>query len=268
MTPFSLVQNAQFKRSDLDQQLKVSFYFKFGVPVLGICFGMQSLALHMGGHVESVRQKEFGFAQVRARGNSRLLRDIQDETNSQNHGLLDVWMSHGDSVTELPPGFKVIASTKNTPIAGMADESRRLYGLQFHPEVTQTKQGNLILERFCAEICQCKKLWNTEDFVQQSVNSIRDLVGDDKVLLGLSGGVDSAVAASLIHRAVGDKLVCVFVDNGLLRHKEAEQVMDTFADSMGLNVRLVDASEQFLEALKGVQDPENKRKIIGKKCCR
>lgn len=250
--------------SDLDSE-GLSFYLSLGVPLLGICFGMQSLALLLGGQVQSAKNKEFGFAQVRARGHSRLLNGLQDGTNSRKHGLLDVWMSHGDSVIEMPPGFKVIASTENTPIAGIANESEKIYGLQFHPEVTHTKQGKAILERFCLEICDCEKSWGTEDFVQKSIRSIKETVGSDKVLLGLSGGVDSSVAATLLHRAIGGQLICVFVDNGLLRFRESEQVMETFKDSMGLDVRLVNAREEFLLALKGVIDPEEKRKVIGNK---
>ena len=240
-------------------------FVALGVPILGICFGMQSLASYTGGQVQTSQEKEFGFAQVRARGHSRLLEGIQDATNESKHGLLDVWMSHGDSVTKLPPGFKVIASTLNTPIAGIADEVRRFYGLQFHPEVTHTKRGKEILERFCVEICGCAKSWSTEDFIKSSLRSIKREVGAEKVLLGLSGGVDSSVAASLLHRAIGDQLICVFVDNGLLRLGEAEQVMNTFQESMGLNIRFVNAQNEFLEALAGVTDPEEKRKIIGKK---
>ena len=240
-------------------------FVALGVPILGICFGMQSLASYTGGQVQTSQEKEFGFAQVRARGHSRLLEGIQDATNESKHGLLDGWMSHGDSVTKLPPGFKVIASTLNTPIAGIADEVRRFYGLQFHPEVTHTKRGKEILERFCVEICGCAKSWSTEDFIKSSLRSIKREVGAEKVLLGLSGGVDSSVAASLLHRAIGDQLICVFVDNGLLRLGEAEQVINTFQGSMGLNIRFVNAQNEFLEALAGVTDPEEKRKIIGKK---
>lgn len=243
----------------------IPFFVTLGVPILGICFGMQSLASYAGGKVETSQKKEFGFAQVRARGHSRLLEGIQDATNQSKHGLLDVWMSHGDSVTQLPPDFKVIASTSNTPIAGIADEVRGFYGLQFHPEVTHTKQGKEILQRFCVEICGCERSWNTEDFIERSIRSIKREVGSEKVLLGLSGGVDSSVAASLLYKAIGNQLICVFVDNGLLRLNEAEQVMDTFQDSMGLNIRLVKAEREFLEALDGVIDPEEKRKIIGKK---
>ena len=239
--------------------------FLLGVPVLGICYGMQTMAGQLGGVVVPASHREYGYVQVRARGHSDLLRDIEDHRTPEGYGLLDVWMSHGDSVTKLPPGFKVIASTLNTPIAGIADEVRRFYGLQFHPEVTHTKRGKEILERFCVEICGCAKSWSTEDFIKSSLRSIKREVGAEKVLLGLSGGVDSSVAASLLHRAIGDQLVCVFVDNGLLRLGEAEQVINTFQGSMGLNIRFVNAQNEFLEALAGVTDPEEKRKIIGKK---
>ncbi len=238
--------------------------FKLGVPVFGICYGMQTMAEQLGGKVESSSIREFGYAQVRARGHSQLLRDIQDHINAEGHGLLDVWMSHGDRVTQLPEGFKVIASTDNAPIAGMADETRRFYGLQFHPEVTHTHQGMAILNRFLHEITGCGKLWTTENIVDDLVASVRAQVGKDKVLLALSGGVDSSVVASLLHKAIGDQLTCVFVDNGLLRLNEAEQVMNTFARNMGINVIKVDAEDRFLKALAGVDEPEQKRKIIGR----
>jgi GMP synthase (glutamine-hydrolysing) len=238
--------------------------FSLGVPVLGICYGMQTMAEQLGGSVRAEPLREFGFAKVRARGHSRLLRDIQDETNSAGHGLLDVWMSHGDQVVDLPPGFKVIASTDNAPIAGMADESRRLYALQFHPEVTHTKQGAAILQRFLHEIAGCRSLWNTGNIIEDAVRGVRDRLGGEQVLLALSGGVDSSVVAALLHRAVGDQLTCVFVDNGLLRLNEADQVMETFARHLGIRVVRVDAELRFLSALKGVTDPEEKRKIIGR----
>ncbi len=237
--------------------------FDMGVPVLGICYGMQTMAEQLGGKVRASDLREFGHARVRARGHSPLLRDIQDETNEQGHGLLDVWMSHGDQVDALPEGFKVIASTDNAPIAGMADEQRKIYGLQFHPEVTHTKQGQTILKRFLHEIAACGSSWTMEDIVAESVNSIRQQVGKDKVLLALSGGVDSSVVAALLHRAIGDQLSCVFVDNGLLRLNEAEQVMQTFAENMGVRVIKVDAEQRFLKALAGEKDPEQKRRIIG-----
>jgi GMP synthase (glutamine-hydrolysing) len=238
--------------------------FELGVPVLGICYGMQTMAAQLGGGVESGAVREFGYAEVRARGHSRLLEGIQDRVNAQGHGLLDVWMSHGDKVTALPPGFKVIASNAATPIAGMADESRNLYGLQFHPEVTHTLQGKAVLERFLLVVCGLAGDWTMPAFVEEAVGRIRSQVGREEVILGLSGGVDSAVAAGLIHRAIGDQLTCVFVDTGLLRLHEAEQVMQTFARNLGARVIHVDASAQFLARLEGVTDPEAKRKIIGR----
>ncbi len=237
--------------------------FELGVPVLGICYGMQTMAAQLGGRVEAAKKREFGYAEIRARGHSRLLEGIQDSVNADGHGLLDVWMSHGDKVTELPPGFKVIASNDSTPIAGMADESRRFYGLQFHPEVTHTIQGKAIIARFVLDICGCTGDWNMPDYIGEAVGRIRAQVGGEEVILGLSGGVDSSVAAALIHRAIGDQLTCVFVDNGLLRLNEAEQVMKTFARSLGVKVVHVDASSQFLGKLAGVTDPEQKRRIIG-----
>ena len=238
--------------------------FELGVPVLGICYGMQTMADQLGGKVESGQVREFGYAEVRARGHSALLRDIQDRVNQEGHGLLDVWMSHGDKVNEVPPGFKVIASNAACPIAGMADEKRRFYGVQFHPEVTHTLQGKAIIERFVRGICNLAGDWNMPDYVEEAVGRIRSEVGAEEVLLGLSGGVDSSVAAALIHRAIGEQLTCVFVDNGLLRLNEAAQVMQTFARNLGVKVIHVDAREQFLKYLAGVTDPEQKRKIIGR----
>jgi GMP synthase (glutamine-hydrolysing) len=238
--------------------------FELGVPVLGICYGMQAMAEQLGGKVESGNVREFGYAEVRARGHSALLRDIQDRSSAEGHGLLDVWMSHGDKVTELPPGFKVIASNATTPIAAMADAARRFYGVQFHPEVTHTLQGKAIIERFVLNICNLDGDWSMPGYVEEAIGHLRSEVGAEEVLLGLSGGVDSAVAAALIHRAIGSQLTCVFVDNGLLRLNEAEQVMQTFADNLGAKVIHVDARQQFLGELAGVTDPEHKRKIIGR----
>lgn len=238
--------------------------FELDVPVLGICYGMQTMAAQLGGKVENSAKREFGYAEVRAHGHSALFVQIQDRANPQSHGLLDVWMSHGDKVTELPEGFKIIASNEATPIAGIADETRRFYALQFHPEVTHTKQGKAIIERFVHIICGCGRDWNMPDYVQEAVERIRAEVGQDQVILGLSGGVDSSVAAALIHKAIGDQLTCVFVDNGLLRLNEAEQVMRTFANNLGVKVIHVDASKKFLGDLVGVTDPEAKRKIIGR----
>jgi GMP synthase (glutamine-hydrolysing) len=238
--------------------------FKLGVPVLGICYGMQTMAAQLGGQVENSRTREFGYAEVRARGHSKLLEGIQDRINGEKHGLLDVWMSHGDKVTALPEGFKIIASNDSTPIAAMADESRGFYGVQFHPEVTHTRQGGAILDRFVHKICGCGEDWNMPDYLAEAVEKVRRAVGGEEVLLGLSGGVDSAVAAALIHRAIGDRLTCVFVDTGLLRLNEAAQVMETFSKHLGVKVDLVDASSRFLSALAGVADPEAKRKVIGR----
>jgi GMP synthase (glutamine-hydrolysing) len=234
-----------------------------GVPVLGICYGMQTMAAQLGGKVESGHVREFGYAQVRAQGHSTLLRGLQDRSNEHGHGLLDVWMSHGDKVTVLPPGFDTIGSNPACAIAAMADEKRRLYGVQFHPEVTHTKQGAAILARFAHDICGCGFDWDMKAYAPEAIAAIRAQVGHDEVILGLSGGVDSSVAAALIHEAIGDRLTCVFVDTGLLRLNEAEQVMDTFATHLGVRVIPVDASEEFLAALAGVADPERKRRIIG-----
>lgn len=238
--------------------------FAAGVPVLGICYGMQTMAQQLGGRVEPGTVREFGFAQIRARGHTRLLDGIEDTRNAEGHGLLDVWMSHGDKVTEMPPGFKLMASTESCPIAGIADEARRFYGVQFHPEVTHTKQGTALLRRFVLELCGARGDWTMPGYVDEEIAAIRTKVGSDRVILGLSGGVDSSVAAALIHRAIGPQLTCVFVDHGLLRLNEAQQVRQTFARNMGLNVIYVDASEQFLGELKGVSDPEAKRKVIGR----
>ncbi len=238
--------------------------FELGIPVLGICYGMQTMAQQLGGSVAAADVREFGYARVRARGHSRLLKDLQDAVNEAGHGLLDVWMSHGDHVTELPDGFKLIASTESAPIAGIADEQRGFYGLQFHPEVTHTKQGAGIVSRFVHDICGCDGLWTASNIASDAIAAVRAQVGSDHVLLGLSGGVDSSVVAALLHEAIGDQLVCVFVDNGLLRLNEGDDVMDTFAEHMGVNVIRVDAEQRFLDELAGVADPEAKRKIIGR----
>jgi GMP synthase (glutamine-hydrolysing) len=238
--------------------------FELGVPVLGICYGMQTMAQQLGGKVEAGHQREFGYAEVRARGHTRLLDGVQDFVTEQGHGMLKVWMSHGDKVTELPPGFKLMASTDSCPIAGMADEHRGFYAVQFHPEVTHTLQGQALLTRFVREICGCRGDWNMPDYVAEAVARIREQVGDEEVILGLSGGVDSSVAAALIHKAIGTQLTCVFVDTGLLRLNEAAQVIDMFERNMGLKLVHVDASERFMRELEGVADPEAKRKIIGR----
>lgn len=237
--------------------------FELGIPVLGICYGMQTMAHQLGGKVEGGHQREFGFAAVRARGHTALLKGIADFTTSEGHGMLNVWMSHGDKVTELPPGFKLMASTDSCPIAGMADENRRFYGVQFHPEVTHTVQGKALLERFVLGICGATPDWVMRDHVAEAVAKIRQQVGDEEVILGLSGGVDSSVAAALIHRAIGDQLTCVFVDHGLLRLNEGDMVMDMFVGKLHAKVIRVDASELFLGKLAGVSEPEAKRKIIG-----
>ncbi|HVL36220.1 MAG TPA: glutamine-hydrolyzing GMP synthase [Burkholderiales bacterium] len=238
--------------------------FEAGVPVLGICYGMQTMAQQLGGRVEAGTVREFGYAEVRARGHTRLLESIEDFRTPEGHGMLKVWMSHGDKVAALPPGFRVMASTEACPIAGMADEQRRFYGVQFHPEVTHTRQGTKLLHRFVHEICGCRGDWSMPDYVAEAVQRIKDQVGREEVILGLSGGVDSSVAAALIHRAIGDQLTCVFVDHGLLRLNEAAQVLDTFARHLRVRVRHVDASAQFFAALRGVADPEEKRRIIGR----
>lgn len=238
--------------------------YEAGVPVLGICYGMQTMAEQLGGKVENGLVREFGYAEVRARGHTALFKEINDFVTSEGHGMLKVWMSHGDKVNEMPPGFKLMASTDNCPIAAMADEERRFYAVQFHPEVTHTLQGEAILSRFVHEICGCQSDWNMPDYISEAVDSIRAQVGDDEVILGLSGGVDSSVAAALIHRAIGDKLTCVFVDHGLLRLDEGKMVMEMFANNLGVKVIHVDATAQFMGHLAGVSDPEAKRKIIGR----
>ena len=238
--------------------------FTLGIPILGICYGMQTMASQLGALVIPADKREFGFAEIRARGHSDLLKDLFDRTNAENHGLLDVWMSHGDKVKELPEGFKVIASNASTPIAGMANESRQFYGLQFHPEVTHTSQGAHILSKFALNICGCEANWTMPSYIEAEVARIKETVLDDEVILGLSGGVDSSVAAALIHRAIGSQLTCVFVDNGLLRLNEAEQVMATFKQNLGVKVVHVDASDRFMVALSGIVDPEEKRRVIGK----
>jgi GMP synthase (glutamine-hydrolysing) len=238
--------------------------FNLGLPILGICYGMQLMAQRLGGRVESGATREFGYAEVRAHGHTKLLNGLQDHATPEGHGLLRVWMSHGDKVTALPAGFSVMAATGACPIAGMADEAKRFYGLQFHPEVTHTKQGAEILRRFVLEIGGVKADWRMGDYVAEAVAKIRAQVGTEHVLLGLSGGVDSSVAAALLHKAIGRQLVCVFVDHGLLRLNEAEQVMQTFAKNLGVRVIHVDATAQFMSKLAGVEDPEQKRKIIGR----
>ena len=236
--------------------------FELGVPVLGICYGMQTMAHQLGGKVEPGKVREFGHAEVRAHGHTKLLQGIEDSRGPKGEGMLKVWMSHGDKVVALPAGFSLMASTEACPIAGMADESRRFYGVQFHPEVTHTRQGTKILHRFVREICGCSGDWRMSDFAVEATENIKKRVGKDEVILGLSGGVDSSVAAMLLHKAIGEQLTCVFVDHGLLRLNEAREVLAAFPKD--LKVVHVDAGAEFLAALKGVADPEQKRKIIGK----
>jgi GMP synthase (glutamine-hydrolysing) len=238
--------------------------FELGLPVLGICYGMQAMAHQLGGKVTYSDHREYGYAEVRAHGHTKLFEGIQDFATAEGHGMLKVWMSHGDHVDEMPPGFRLMASTPSCPIAGMADEARGYYAVQFHPEVTHTVQGKAMLTRFVREICGCSGDWNMPDYVAEAVARIREQVGKDEVILGLSGGVDSSVAAALIHKAIGDQLTCVFVDHGLLRLNEGKQVMETFAKNMGVKVVHVDATAQFMGKLAGVGDPEAKRKIIGR----
>jgi GMP synthase (glutamine-hydrolysing) len=237
--------------------------FDMGVPVLGICYGLQTLAAQLGGKVDTSAAREYGYAEVKVTG-GKLLEGLHDRLDTNNAGVLDVWMSHGDKVTELPPGFDIICATDSAPLAGIADESRNYYGLQFHPEVTHTRQGADILRRFVHEICGCEGLWTPGNIIDETVEAVRKQVGKDEVILGLSGGVDSSVVAALLHRAIGDQLTCIFVDNGLLRLHEGDEVMSTFKQHMGLRVIRVDASDWFLGALQGESDPEEKRKIIGR----
>lgn len=238
--------------------------FVLGVPILGICYGMQTMAAQLGGEVETAVKREFGYACVRVRDSSRLLGGIQDRVDEDGHGVLDVWMSHGDRVNRLPPGFRALASTDSAPLAVIGDDARGFYGLQFHPEATHTKQGQEILHRFVHEICGCGSLWTPGNIIENLIESVRTQVGQDEVILGLSGGVDSAVVAALLHRAIGPQLTCVFVDNGLLRLNEGDEIMAVFAEHMGVHVARVAAVERFLSALTGVADPEEKRKIVGR----
>lgn len=238
--------------------------FEIDIPLLGICYGMQTMAIQLGGAVESSSAREFGYAELALHGHSDLLHAIEDRTTDAGEALLDVWMSHGDKVTRLPAGFKTIAATSNAPIAAMAHESKHWYGLQFHPEVTHTRQGTRLLKRFVLDICKAKAIWTPENIVQQALTRVKEQVGNEHVLLGLSGGVDSSVVAALLHEAIGDQLICVFVDTGLLRLHESEQVMTMFARHMGVRVIAVNAENRFLTALQGISCPEEKRKIIGR----
>ncbi len=237
--------------------------FTLGIPVLGICYGMQTMTEQLGGKVETSSHREFGYAQIRARGHSKLLQGIEDHTSPEGFGLLDVWMSHGDRVVDLPDGFMLIASSDGAPIAGIAHEEKAFYALQFHPEVTHTKQGGRILGRFVLDICGCEALWTADNIIEESIQVVREKVGTDHVILGLSGGVDSSVVAALLHKAIGSQLTCVFVDTGLLRLHEGDQVMAIFAEHLGVKVIRVNAEQRYLNALSGITDPEQKRKIIG-----
>lgn len=248
----------------MDKTLRApAIVFQLGVPVLGICYGMQTMALQLGGQVSASHQREFGFTQLTLIHTSSLFSGIEDTLNSDGQPMLDVWMSHGDHVTQLPSGFQAIAKTGNTEIAAIADEKHKFYGVQFHPEVTHTRQGMRIIERFLFTICQCEALWKTSNIIEETIVSLQQQVGEERVLLGLSGGVDSAVAAALLYRAIGQQLICVFVDTGLLRYNEAEQVQQTFARHLGIPLITVDAKKLFFKALQGIEEPEQKRKIIG-----
>ena len=237
--------------------------FTMGIPVLGICYGMQTMASQLGGRVESSDIREFGYAQIKVENDCELLADAKDQTNDQGEALLDVWMSHGDKVTAIPQDFELMASTPSCPIAGMFDASRHFYAIQFHPEVTHTIQGEVIFQQFVKAICQCDGLWTASAIIEDQIARVRQQVGDSHVLLGLSGGVDSSVVAALLHKAIGDQLTCVFVDNGLLRKNEGDMVMEMFAENMGVKVIRANAQDQFLDGLKGISDPEKKRKVIG-----
>jgi GMP synthase (glutamine-hydrolysing) len=250
--------------SQIDSARAPNIVFDLDVPILGICYGMQTMAVQLGGDARSAEKAEFGFARIRARNHSKLLSGISGEINSEGHGLLDVWMSHGIEVTKLPNNFELIASTDNCPIAGFANNKKNYFGLQFHPEVTHTKQGIQILERFVTSICKCEKNWTTENIIDDLLAKIKFQVGDKKVLLGLSGGVDSSVVAILLHQAIGDQLTCVFVDNGLLRLNEGDEVMKTFTQNLGVKVIRADAQQYFYNQLSNESDPELKRKIIGR----
>ena len=250
--------------TDAEPPVAPQAVFDLGIPVLGICYGMQTMAAQLGGRVSAGAHREFGYAQVSVTAPCRLFDDLRDHSDAQGRGLLDVWMSHGDRVESLPQGFVVVGVTPNAPLAAMADEKRRFYGVQFHPEVTHTLQGARMLERFVREICGCEARWDAGNIIADSIHRVREQVGTDHVLLGLSGGVDSSVVGALLHRAIGDQLTCVFVDHGLLRAKEGDQVMQTFAEHMGVRVIRVNAEERFLSALKGEVDPERKRKIVGR----
>jgi len=247
----------------LDSPKAPDYILNAGLPILGICYGMQTMALQLGGRTESSDKSEFGHAEIEISSGNPLLSDLEHSRQEGNKFYLNVWMSHGDKVLEVPEGFSVIASTESAPIAAMMDESRKMYAVQFHPEVTHTQSGQELINRFVHEICQCARLWTPANIIEDAIQTVREQVGDDQVLLGLSGGVDSSVVAALLHRAIGDQLTCVFVDNGLLRLNEGDQVMETFAKNMGVKVIRADAEEIFLSNLAGIDEPEAKRKIIG-----
>lgn len=249
--------------TEKDSPRAPDYVFEAGVPVLGVCYGMQTMAHQLGGSVQGSLEREFGYAQIELVEKSPLFEAIEDAVSESGAPLLDVWMSHGDKVDAIPEGFHTVAKTSYCPFAAMADEKRRFYGVQFHPEVTHTRQGMRMLEHFVSGICGCEKNWTPEQIIDDAIERIREQVGSDKVILGLSGGVDSSVTAMLLHRAIGEQLTCIFVDNGLLRLNEAEQVMEMFGDHYGLNILPVAAEDRFLDALKGENDPEKKRKIIG-----
>ncbi|PRD38007.1 UNVERIFIED_CONTAM: guaA [Trichonephila clavipes] len=241
-----------------------AYVFEAGVPVLGVCYGMQTMAEQLGGKVQGSDEREFGYAQVEVLAPNELFAKIEDHIGANGNALLDVWMSHGDKVVQIPAGFTTIAQTPTCPHAAMADEARQFFGVQFHPEVTHTRQGLRMLEHFVVDICGCDKLWTPASIIEDAIVRLKQQIGDDQVILGLSGGVDSSVVAMLLHRAIGKNLTCVFVDNGLLRLNEGKQVMDMFGDHFGLNIIKVDAEQRFLSALAGVDEPEAKRKIIGR----
>ncbi|HCX26946.1 MAG TPA: GMP synthase (glutamine-hydrolyzing), partial [Cellvibrionales bacterium] len=237
--------------------------FEMGLPILGICYGMQTMASQLGGKVANSDVREFGYAQIKVESESALLRDIKDHISDDGESLLDVWMSHGDKVVAMPNGFELMASTPSCPIAGMANKDKNFYGIQFHPEVTHTLQGERIFQHFALEICACEPLWTAAAIIEDQIARVREQVGDSHVLLGLSGGVDSSVVAALLHKAIGNQLTCVFVDNGLLRKNEGDMVMEMFANNMGVKVIRANAQDKFLNGLAGVSDPEAKRKVIG-----
>ena len=249
--------------TEQDSPRAANVVFELDLPVLGICYGMQTMAAQMGGAVEGSDTSEFGYAEIQSVTEDRLFSDLADRTDENGQGILDVWMSHGDKVTQLPEGFVRTAETDSCRIAAMAHAERPWFGIQFHPEVTHTSLGKEIMSRFVIDICGCEALWTPANIVEDAIQTIRAKVGSDKVLLGLSGGVDSSVVAALLHKAIGDQLTCVFVDNGLLRLNEGDQVMEMFASNMGVMVIRADAQERFLSRLAGVSEPEAKRKIIG-----